>query len=285
MLLLQLLPIFALSGCISLPLSTDVKESYVSGYLDGEKSNPDEKIVVESSAWVWHFVGFAPHYPAPEIDHDSTTYRYFLEKNGERIGLHFISDENLRSAYNVKNQWFCFEIKDNEKYFKVTQFGFKKDRRNHKIPITLEGAISELYIDREATILIWREVNMGYHEYNIHTRNKTRGFFWPSTSELEALLKVPVYSPKYTELDFHHAVESENTHEKDFDPLDIENTDSLELIEKASKGKHFLVRWAVVNNPHTSKTIIEALRNDNSYYVASAAHKRIALDTTSSQTK
>jgi len=263
---------------MSLPLSTDIRESEISGYVDGEKSNLDEKLVEVGRSTVWHFIGIAAHPPMPEIDHDSTRYSYYLEKNGKRIELYFLNKHNTTNVCNVNNQWFSFEFNPGYEYFNVIQFNFEKQHKNHKIRTTLPDAISEMYIDRKATSLVWREVNLNYHEYDLKSGSVKRRFFVPSQSELGEMLKINVPTSNYDEMEFLEAVDFGNNGEKENNAKTIAKTNSLDVLKNASRSKDFLIRWAVVVNPNSTKQIIEELKNDDSYYVASAARKRLALN-------
>ncbi len=268
-----------LNGCgVSLPISSGVNESSISGHIDGYKSNPDEKIVAVTSSTVWKFIGLAPHPPADKIDHDySTTTNYFLEKQGERIDLYFLHQFNTYFVFNTDNQWFSFDLDDDNKYFIIYQFDFDENYVKHKIPLPVKGGLDEMYFDKFAKFIVWREVNMGYQEYNINKQEITRRYFSPSKSELDELFLVSKNRSNIAELDFFKAVESDTSPERTIDPLTIVKSDSLELLDKASRSKHYLVRWAVVLNPNTSKDMLKTLSRDNSYYVASAAYKRLKL--------
>jgi len=269
--------LLALNSCISLPISSEIRESKISGYIDGEKSNLDEKIIQVAKTPVWEFIGVGAHTPGPKADYDSTHYSYYLEKNGRRIELDFLNKENAAIVCNVNNQWFSFEIRPEKDYFKVIQFDFNKSHEKHKIHISLPDAISEMYINKKTTSLVWREVNMDYHEYDLSTGKMKRSYFLPSKSELSDLLKINIPTSKYEELDFYEAVDSDKSPEKQYNPLEIVKTDSIDLLRNASLSRSYLLRWAVVFNPNATKKIVEKLSDDDSYYVASAAKKRTAL--------
>lgn len=277
--LYMLLPyLLLLNGCgVSLPLSSRVSESTISGFIDGKKSNPDEKIVAVTSSTVWEFVGLAPHPPANKVDHDSTTTKYFLEKQGERIELGFLQQSNTYFVFNIENQWFSFDLDDDNMYFIILQFDYDKNYKKHKIPLPIKGGLDEMYINKTATVIVWREINMGYQEYDIKKQAITRRYFSPSKSELDELLLVSKGRSNIAELDFFKAIGSGTSPEKTMDPLIIVKSDSIELLNKAGGSKNYLDRWAVTLNPHTSKDMLKTLSNDDSYYVASAAHKRLIL--------
>ena len=222
-------------------------------------------------------MGFAPHSPADKVDHDSTTTKYFLDKQGERIELDFLHRNNTYFVFNIDNQWFSFDLDDDNRYFIILQFDFDENYKKHKIPLPGKGGLDEMYFDKTATVIVWREVNMGYQEYNIKKKAITRRYFSPSKSELDELFLVSKGRSNIAELDFFKAVGSDMSTEKTIDPLTIVKSDSIELLDKAGRSKHYLDRWAVVLNPYTSKDMLKTLRNDDSYYVASAAHKRLAL--------
>lgn len=273
----MLLPfLLLLNSCgVSLPTSSRVGESSMSGYIDGNKSNPDEKIVAVTSSSVWKFIGFAPHPPGNRIDRDSTSTQYFLEKQGERIELDFLHQRNTYFVFNIDNQWFSFDLDDDSMYFIIYQFDFDENYSKHKIPLPFKGGLDELYFGKTAKIIVWREVNMGYQEYNIKKQAITRHYFSPSKSVFDKLILISKGRSNIAELDFFKAVESEVYSDKTIDPLTIVKSDSIELLDNASRSKNYLDRWAIALNPHTSKDMLKTLSKDDSYYVASAAHKRL----------
>jgi len=272
-----------LASCITVPFNQEDEGYEITGHLEGKKSNYDEKIIVIGNTTGYKMIGFlSGHGPVSNFDKDSTSYEYFLEKNGNRVILDFLyrwrGTTTFDQIYNVSNQWFAFSFEKDSDEIEIYQFKYSEDIDSydvgHDIDVHTTDAISELYISENASIVVWRDINVGYHEYNLKSKRITRRYFNPSQSEIDLLLKIPMHSAQFKELNFNDAIKSvKNTNPE---PNRILHSQSPDILSRASKSNDHLIRWAVALNPKTSKDILEDLAKDKSYYVASTARKRLA---------
>ncbi len=280
------LTLLLLGGCIVLPFSSQDISYEIKGYVAGKKSNLDEKIIVLGSTTGYTTYAFlSAEGSRSKMDYNSTSYEYFIEKNGERAELYFLRRGSSSSEWshflNVDNQWFVFNIDADSDEIEIYQFKYSTNLENDYSSFDIEvhntNAISELYVSVDGSVLVWRDLDIAYHEFNLKTKKLTQSYFNPSNLELDLLLKIPTFSARLENRNFYNAVKFNDQQKSTINPLDIVNSQSNDILVTASKSTFYLERWAAVLNPNTPISIIKNLSNDDSFYVASEARKRIAM--------
>jgi len=268
-----------LAGCIGYPISEEVSEFEHSGDIAGTKSNADEKIVGVGIAYGTQWV-LSAEGPRRQVNRISSEYEYYLDKKGSRMPLPFLNIGNKQARWNVfaniNNRWFAVNVDANTSQILVIQFDSHGDEISHDINVAHTGAISEMYLERETNYLVWKEINNGYHQYSLITREKSPYNKASSPVTDKSLIKMPGIEPGYDDIEFSDVVKPHGDRSRYSRAHKLFETKSIKFLRQGSDSRYYQERWAVALNPNTPKGLLEKLSYDSSYYVANAAKKRLA---------
>jgi len=273
-----------LLSCVGYPVSEKRSEFEISGQVDGVESSHDEKLIRIMIEHGTQYL-FSSEGPIRKMQ-EGQTVRYYLEKEGKRKPLRFLNssdnDTPWNSIININKQWFAFNVNADPEIIQIIQFDASGRYKEHNIQAYHTGTIAEIYIDKSAKFIVWKQDSSGYQQYSLASNRKLKQHALTS-SDLSEYIKIGYIQPLYDNVSFYDVLKSDDVIYKSryavetarsYPPLLITETDSIKLLRKASTRKWYMYRWAVVLNPNTPYELIEKLTGDPSFYVSEEARKR-----------
>lgn len=273
-----------LLSCIGYPVSEKRSEFEISGHVDGVESSHDEKLI---RIMVEHGTQYllTPEGPIRRMQ-EGQTVKYYLEKEGKRKPLIFLnsSDNDIpwNSIININKQWFAFNVNANQELIHIIQFNSAGSVKEHNIQAYHTGKIAEIYIDKSAKFIVWKQASSDYQQYSLMSKRKLKQ---PTllSADLSEYIEIGYIQPLYDNVSFYDVLKSDDVLYKSryavetarsYTPLLVTETDSVKLLRHASIRKWYMYRWAVALNPIAPYDLIEKLTGDPSLYVAEEAKKR-----------
>jgi len=273
-----------LLSCVGYPVSEKRSEFEISGKVDGIESSHNEKIIRVTIKHGTQYL-FTPEGPIRKMQ-DGQTIKYYLEKESKRKSLMFLdssdSDSPWNSIININKKWFAFNVNSDPEVIKIIQFNSAGSVKEYNIQAYHTGTIAEIYIDKSANFIVWKQGSNGYQQYSLKSRKKLKQ---PTLlpSDLTEYIEIGYIQPLYDSVSFYEVLKSDDVLYKSryavetarsYTPLLVTETDSVKLLRHASIRKWYMYRWAVVLNPVAPYDLIEKLTGDPSLYVAEEAKKR-----------
>jgi len=283
--------VVSLMACAVPYLERTGSQSITPPNASSDKS-PDVRIVHETHEYGMRVV-LAPH-GAGTNRPSGSFHRYFLEKNGKRESLGFLdaaSDaEQWENFLLIDGRWIALNATGRAKAIRLLQFqssGASGPERDfaQTIDIPQKQLLRKLYVSNDRRYLVWTQFNARIYRQALGQAKSpelmARSEFDVS---LPGLTLVPgfEFSSAKTREEFLLEIEKAVVGLKDgcclafgADADRATKTSAPQELEKFSRSPFDLVRWAVAENPATSREILERLSGDEHPDVAIAACRRI----------